>query len=105
MFGISCAYLVPHDRISPVTDLFDTARPDWPKTKGDWPLLAMHVGLGLLALALSMVKVKDEVFAVFMMILVLPVIQPYRFSGTDLHRRVALPMLGTFFLITGLVLA
>ena len=105
MFGISCAYLVPHDRISPMTELFDSSKPYWPQTKGDWLWLAMHVGLGLLTLALSMVMVKDEVFAVFMMILVLPMIQPYRFSGTDLHQRVALPMLGTFFLITGLFLA
>jgi hypothetical protein len=105
VFGIACAYLVPHDRISPVTGLFDTARPIWSQIKGEWLWQALHVGLGLLALALSIIMVKDEVFAIFMMILILPLLQPYRFSETGLLQTFALPLLSTVFLMTGLFLA
>jgi hypothetical protein len=105
VFGIACAYLVPHDRISPVTGLFDAAKPIWSRTEGEWLWQALHVGLGLLALALSIIMVKDEVFAIFMMILILPLLQPYRFSETGLLQTFALPLLSTVFLMTGLFLA
>jgi hypothetical protein len=105
VFGIACAYLVPHDRISPVTGLFDAAKPIWSQTEGEWLWQALHVGLGLLALALSMVKLKDEAYSIFVMILILPLLQPYGLSGTQLHPRIALSLLGTVFLLTGLFLA
>lgn len=105
MFGIACAYLVPHDRISPVTGLFDAARPIWSQTEGEWLWQALHVGLGLLALALSMVKLKDEAYSIFLMILILPLLQPYRFSETGLLQTFALPLLSTVFLMIGLFLA
>jgi hypothetical protein len=105
VFGIACAYLVPHDRISPVTGLFDAAKPIWSQTEGEWLWQALHVGLGLLALALSIIMVKDEVFAIFMMILILPLLQPYRFSETGLLQTFALPLLSTVFLMIGLFLA
>ena len=105
VFGIACAFLAPHERVSPVTGLFDTARPIWSQIKGEWLWQALHVGLGLLALALSMVKPKDEAYSIFIMILILPLLQPYGLSGTQLPQRIALPLLGTFFLITGLFLA
>jgi hypothetical protein len=105
VFGIACAYLVPHDRISPVTGLFDTARPIWSQTEGEWLWQALHVGLGLLALALSMVKLKDEAYSMFVMILILPLLQPYRFSETGLLQTFALPLLSTVFLMIGLFLA
>jgi hypothetical protein len=105
VFGIACAYLVPHDRISPVTGLFDAARPIWSQTEGEWLWQALHVGLGLLALALSMVKLKDEAYSIFLMILILPLLQPYRFSETGLLQTFALPLLSTVFLMIGLFLA
>jgi hypothetical protein len=105
VFGIACAYLVPHDRISPVTGLFDAAKPIWSQTEGEWLWQALHVGLGLLALALSMVKPKDEAYSMFVMILILPLLQPYRFSETGLLQTFALPLLSTVFLMTGLFLA
>jgi hypothetical protein len=105
VFGIACAYLVPHDRISPVTGLFDAAKPIWSQTEGEWLWQALHVGLGLLALALSMVKLKDEAYSIFVMILILPLLQPYRFSETGLLQTFALPLLSTAFLMTGLFLA
>ena len=107
VFGIACAYLVPHDRISPVTGLFDAAKPIWSQIKGEWLWQALHVGLVLLALALalSIIMVKDEVFAIFMMILILPLIQPYGFSETGLLQPFALPLLSTVFLMIGLFLA
>ena len=105
VFGIACAYLVPHDRISPVTGLFDAAKPIWSRTEGEWLWQALHVGLGLLALALSMVKLKDEAYSMFVMILILPLLQPYGLSGTQLHQRITLPLLGTVFLLVGLFLA
>jgi hypothetical protein len=103
--GIAGAYLVPHDRIRPLTGLFDTAKPIWSRSRGEWLWQALHVGLGLLALGLSTVKVKDEAYAVFVMILVLPLIQPYGFSGLFFLHRIAVPMLSTAFLLTGLFLA
>ncbi|MCE2747866.1 MAG: hypothetical protein LW715_03515 [Rhodobacter sp.] len=103
--GIACAYLVPHDRIRPLTGLFDTAKPIWSQTKGEWLWQALHVGLGLLALALSMVKPKDEAYSIFVMILILPLIQPYFFSGPSFLRRIGVPLLSTAFLLTGLFLA
>jgi hypothetical protein len=105
VFGIACAYLVPHDRISPVTGLFDAAKPIWSQTEGEWLWQALHVGLGLLALALSMVKLKDEAYSMFVMILILPLLQPYRFSETGLLQTFALPLLSTVFLMIGLFLA
>jgi hypothetical protein len=105
VFGIACAYLVPHDRISPVTGLFDAAKPIWSQTEGERLWQALHVGLGLLALALSMVKLKDEAYSMFVMILILPLLQPYRFSETGLLQTFALPLLSTVFLMIGLFLA
>jgi len=105
VFGIACAYLGPHDRISPVTGLFDAAKPIWSQTEGEWRWQALHVGLGLLALALSMVKLKDEAYSIFVMILILPLLQPYRFSETGLLQTFALPLLSTVFLMIGLFLA
>ena len=107
VFGIACAFLAPHERVSPVTGLFDTARPIWSQIKGEWLWQALHVGLVLLALALalSIIMVKDEVFAIFMMILILPLIQPYGFSETGLLQPFALPLLSTVFLMIGLFLA
>ncbi|MCA3447584.1 MAG: hypothetical protein INF93_12835 [Rhodobacter sp.] len=105
VFGIACAYLVPHDRIRPVTGLFDTAKPIWSWSRGEWLWQALHVGLVLLALGLSMVKLKDEAYSIFVMTLILPLLQPYGLSGTQLHPRNSLPMLSTAFLLTGLFLA
>jgi hypothetical protein len=105
VFGIACAFLAPHERVSPVTGLFDTARPIWSQIKGEWLWQALHVGLGLLALALSMVKLKDEAYSMFVMILILPLLQPYRFSETGLLQTFALPLLSTVFLMIGLFLA
>ncbi len=103
--GIAGAYLVPHDRIRPVTGLFDTAKPIWSRTEGEWLWQALHVGLGLLALALSMVKLKDEAYSMFVMILVLQLIQPYGFRGPFFLLRIAVPMLSTACLLLGLFLA
>jgi hypothetical protein len=105
VFGIACACLIPHERISPATGLFDTARPIWSHTKGEWLWQALHFGLGLLALVLAKVKLKDEANSIFVMILILPLLQPYGLSGTQLHQRSALPLLSTAFLLTGLFLA